>query len=193
MDNNNSRKHLARIIFAILLFVFILSSIGLISSYIIYNILQNDGYVSQTNYYLLAYSITQGICTFLGFYNVCIVIISYCYYRCNDRSRDWSLNMIYSALSPCLIVFFIILAYGVSCVFAGLISYEFFAHNCTTTYTFFVPMLIFVILLLIIHGISVLSLAIFLVLSVCVIWPLRMCKYCMNRSGYSLLGQIGSV
>ena len=147
-----------------------------------YNIIQNNDDPNKMKTYVLLYSTTQGVCTFLACCNICVGTIWYCYFCYHGRRREWSLELMYSSLSIVIFSFLIILTYAVSCIFVGLISYEFFSYNCTTTYTFFVPMLIFVILLLVMHGISLLSLITFLIILVCVVWPLTVYVSYRNRN-----------
>ncbi len=181
-DDNNTRKYCYRIIHTILLSLSIIGFIGLIYGYIMYNIIQNDYETNKMKAYLLIYTLAQGVCTFFACYNICVGTIWYCYFCYHGRRREWNLELMYSSLPIIIFSFLIILAYGVSCIFAGLISYEFFAYNCTTTYTSFAPMLIFVILLLIMNGILLLSLVVFLVTLVCVVWPLTVYVSYRNRN-----------
>ena len=182
-----SRPYLACIITTLLT---IISSVLPIYSFIMYNIMKKDGDTSKTEGYLLAYTITMTICIFLVCIYICAGIISYCYFKYTKLMRHWSIKKIYSTIPLVVVAVFIILVCGISCVFAGFISYEFFSYNCTTTYAYFIPMLIFVILLLISHGIQLADLIIILILYICVIWPLRMCGYCKRNNEYSPMNPI---
>ena len=181
-DNNNKRKYCYRIIHTILLSLSTIGFIGFAYGSIMYSIIQNDNETDKMKTYLLIYTLAQGVCTFFACYNICASIVWYCYFCYHGKKREWNLELIYSSLPIIIFSFLIILAYGIGYIFAGLISYEFFAYNCTTTYTFFVPMLIFVIFLLVMHGISLLSLVVFLIILVCVIWPLTVYVSCRNRN-----------
>lgn len=179
------REYCIRIIFTILLPVFILGFILLIFASVMYDIMPNDSGVDKTKMYLFGYIISQGIYIFITFYYICIGICSYCWHCCNRRQLN--MDEIYSALPLIIIAIIIIVTFAISCIFVGFISYDFFAYNCTTSYKYFVPMLIFVILLLIEYSIPLLCSVIVLGLSVCVIWPLSVCYLCIRGNRYSQL------
>ena len=179
-----SRPYLTYIIATLLT---IIGSFLPIYSFVMYIIMRKNGDTDKTNNYLLAYTITMTICIFLICIYICAGILSYCYFKCNKFMKHWKMKEIYSTIPLITVAIFIILICGVGYVFASLISYDFFSNNCTTTYAYFVPMLIFVILLLISHGIPLLGLIIILISYVIVIWPLRMFGYCKRGDEYALL------
>lgn len=184
------REYCIRIIFTILLPVFILGFILLIFASVMYDIMPNDGDgdgdIRKTKMYLFGYIISQGIYTFITFYYICIGICSYCYYCCNS-GKQLSMEKIYFSLPLAIIAIIVIVTYAISCIFVGFVTYDFFTCNYTTSYEYFVPMLIFIILLLIEYGIPLLCFVIILVLSVCVIWPLSICYFCIRKNRYSQL------
>ena len=187
-DRKKYREYCIRIIFTILFPVFILGFISLIFASIMYNNMPNDGDgdIRKTKMYLFGYIISQGIYTFITFYYICIGICSYCWHCCNS-GKQLSVDEIYSSMPLIIIAIIIIVTFAISCIFVGFISYDFFAYNCTTSYKYFIPMLIFVILLLIEYSILLLCCVIVLGLSVCIIWPLSVCYLCIRGNRYSQL------
>lgn len=181
MDDNkysNARKYCARIIFTILILISILDFVLLIYGGVIYNVLGNNNIM--TNYFML-YCLIQMICSFITAYYILIGIGSCCYYRCNNHNSN--LESTYCALPLIIIAIIVMFTYLLSCASIGLISYNFFAYE-TVSYDYFVLMLIFVILSLIAYGIPLLCMAIMLVLSIFVIWPITTCISCMSKKNY---------
>ena len=74
-----------------------------------------------------------------------------------------------------IIAFIAKITYLISCVFAGYITYDFFANNNVVTYTYYGLMLGLVIVLIIVHFVPLAIAAILIVILVCLIIIVLVC------------------
>ena len=144
-------------------------------SLVMYIIMERDGDTSKTKNLLLVYVITQLICMILNLSATCVSLIDLC---CSHKYVRAFLALGYIIANIIMIICGI-----VNIVYAILITYEFFAYNSNASYAYFVPMLIFVILILIPFVLMIIAFLIaflIVVLLVCVIACMCLCM-CVNN------------
>jgi len=149
--------------------ILVYSSIMFVFSLVMYiiMIIESDGDTSKTREFLLGYLITQLVCLILNLSAICVASINLC---CSYKNMQALLIIV------CIVANVIMPFFGIAnIVYAILITYEFFAYNYTASYTY-LPMLVFVILILI----SFVLIMMALLMVICLIFVMGwVCMYCM--------------
>nr|QBK88841.1 MAG: hypothetical protein LCMiAC01_05230 [Mimivirus LCMiAC01] len=166
------------------LFTLSVNTISLIFSLEIYIIMRNNGDSNLTTNYLLAYIIPQTITIVLYNIHTWTYIILSVHNHC-DISNIWKDHiLIYSniwkggisEIECCLLILsgivalIAIITYLISCVFAGYITYDFFANNNVVTYTYYGWMLGLVIVFIIVHFVPLAIAAILICILCCLLF-----------------------